>query len=65
CGGKGDCHDDHPCITHDLWMGLNAKILSYLEGITLQQLVDGYKSRNSDVSPISVNKTARASKTAA
>src|SRR5512142_14357 len=26
CGGRGDCHDEKPCITHDLWMGLNEKI---------------------------------------
>jgi Rrf2 family iron-sulfur cluster assembly transcriptional regulator len=59
CGGKGDCHDDRPCITHDLWMGLNEKIISYLQGITLQQIVDG--CRNSDVSAITLNKTAKPS----
>ena len=42
CGGLGNCHgEDAPCLTHDLWMGLNEKILDYLEAVTLQQLVDG------------------------
>ncbi|MFZ2302306.1 MAG: Fe-S cluster assembly transcription factor [Gallionella sp.] len=40
CGGKGNCHDDRQCITHDLWMGLNERIFDYLASVTLQQLVD-------------------------
>lgn len=39
CGGLGNCHDDHPCMTHDLWMNLNAHIYQYLESVTLAQLV--------------------------
>lgn len=39
CGGKENCLDDHRCMTHDLWMGLNAHIFSYLSGITLADLV--------------------------
>ncbi len=39
CGGQGNCHDDHPCMTHDLWINLNAKIIGYLQSITLSQLV--------------------------
>ncbi len=60
CGGKGDCQgDQHPCMTHELWMGLNAKIHSYLEDISLQQLVDSNNNRNSDVSPITLKKTLK------
>ncbi|MDD2914900.1 MAG: Rrf2 family transcriptional regulator [Gallionella sp.] len=40
CEGRGDCHDDRPCITHELWLGLNERIFDYLGSITLQQLVD-------------------------
>jgi len=40
CGGKGNCHDERQCLTHDLWMGLNEKIYDYLASVTLQQLVD-------------------------
>lgn len=39
CHGLGNCLDDHKCITHDLWMGLNKAISSYLENVTLHQLV--------------------------
>lgn len=60
CGGKGDCHgDQHPCITHDLWMGLNEKIHSYLEDISLQQLVDSNSNRNPGVSQITMNKSVK------
>jgi Rrf2 family transcriptional regulator, iron-sulfur cluster assembly transcription factor len=60
CGGKGDCQgDQQPCITHDLWMGLNDKIYSYLEDISLQQLVDSNSNRNLNVTPISLKKTVK------
>lgn len=39
CHGMGNCNDDKQCITHDLWMGLNSTISSYLKSVTLQQLV--------------------------
>ncbi len=39
CAGKENCRDEHRCLTHDLWMGLNAHIYDYLENITLASLV--------------------------
>jgi Rrf2 family transcriptional regulator, iron-sulfur cluster assembly transcription factor len=39
CGGLGNCHDDRECMTHDLWMNLNARIYDYLESVTLGELV--------------------------
>ncbi len=39
CGGKRNCHDDRPCMTHDLWSALNAHIYDYLSSVTLAQLV--------------------------
>jgi Rrf2 family iron-sulfur cluster assembly transcriptional regulator len=40
CGGKGNCHDgENPCMTHDLWMSLNAKMFEYLSSVTLADLV--------------------------
>ena len=39
CGGKENCHDDHRCLTHDLWTGLNAHIYDYLDNVTLAALV--------------------------
>ncbi len=42
CGGKSNCQgDDHgPCMTHDLWTSLNARMLEFLRSVTLQKLVD-------------------------
>lgn len=41
CGGLGNCHDEHECLTHDLWIGLNAHIYQYLERVSLDKLVRG------------------------
>jgi Rrf2 family iron-sulfur cluster assembly transcriptional regulator len=38
CGGQGNCHDEHACMTHDLWITLNNKIFEYLSSINLAQL---------------------------
>ncbi|MCW8919305.1 MAG: Fe-S cluster assembly transcription factor [Gammaproteobacteria bacterium] len=39
CEGKGNCQNDGPCLTHDLWCDLSAQIYSFLKGIDLGQLV--------------------------
>jgi len=39
CGGKGDCQNAQPCLTHDLWMGLSEQIRAYLSTISLQDLL--------------------------
>lgn len=39
CGGKSNCHNNNPCLTHDLWMGLSAQIHNYLEGISLAEIL--------------------------
>jgi len=39
CGGKANCQDDQPCLTHDLWMGLSDQIRNYLKGISLGELL--------------------------
>lgn len=44
CGGRGDCHDDHPCMTHNLWTSLNKRMFDYLRSVTLQELVDQQKN---------------------
>ncbi len=57
CGGMGNCHgEQQPCITHDLWTGLNAKIYGYLEEVTLQQLVENHTRHNSETTTISLKK---------
>jgi len=37
CGGLGNCHDEHECMTHELWTNLSGKI--YLASVTLAHLV--------------------------
>ena len=56
CGGKGNCHDERQCITHELWMGLNEKIFDYLTSITLRQLVDSQTRASSDTVSVVVRK---------
>jgi len=44
CGGHENCRDEHRCMTHDLWSSLNVKILEYLSGISLSDLVASQNS---------------------
>ncbi len=39
CGGKGNCQNNQPCLTHELWMGLSEQIHNYLSGISLADLL--------------------------
>ncbi|HEY8554957.1 MAG TPA: Fe-S cluster assembly transcriptional regulator IscR [Burkholderiales bacterium] len=39
CGGQRNCQDDQPCLTHQLWEDLSARIYEFLNGITLGDLV--------------------------
>ena len=39
CNGQGNCQRHHACLTHDLWMDLGEHIKSYLEKITLADLL--------------------------
>ncbi|SCK07518.1 Fe-S cluster assembly transcriptional regulator IscR [Vogesella sp. LIG4] len=49
CGGRENCHDNHRCMTHDLWTSLNATIFDYLSKITLASLVDNQKAKDTSV----------------
>ena len=41
CGGKENCHGEgNRCMTHELWAALNAKMVDFLDSVTLQKLVD-------------------------
>jgi Rrf2 family transcriptional regulator, iron-sulfur cluster assembly transcription factor len=44
CAGQENCHDDGPCMTHQLWASLNAKMIEYLDSVSLQELVDQQKA---------------------
>lgn len=45
CGGKGNCQNNQPCLTHELWMGLSRQIYDYLSGITLADLLAQHEVR--------------------
>ncbi len=47
CGGTNDCHDGRPCLTHELWEDLSTRIHQFLGGITLGQLVERRRQRES------------------
>lgn len=40
CGGNENCHDEHRCMTHDLWATLNQKMFEYLRSVSLAELVN-------------------------
>jgi Rrf2 family transcriptional regulator, iron-sulfur cluster assembly transcription factor len=46
CGGHENCRDERRCMTHELWSSLNLKILEYLSGVTIADLVAMQKNDN-------------------
>ncbi len=44
CGGHENCRDEGRCMTHDLWSALNTKILDYLAGVSLADMVASQSS---------------------
>lgn len=49
CEGKGNCHGDEACLSHELWQSLSEQIKSYLSGITLGQVIHHHeKSKHAD-----------------
>ena len=48
CSGKEDCHGaEGRCMTHDLWAALNFKILDYLSGVSLADMVEMQRDKTS------------------
>ena len=67
CGSKGNCHgSDHDngihCMTHDLWANLNAKMVDYLDSVSLQDLVNQQKQKAQD-KPIVIVRHGHAERT--
>jgi Rrf2 family iron-sulfur cluster assembly transcriptional regulator len=54
CGGKGHCHSanhengSQHCMTHDLWSTLNAKMVEYLDSVSLKDLVDQQRQKTGE-----------------
>jgi Rrf2 family iron-sulfur cluster assembly transcriptional regulator len=46
CGGKRNCHDEHLCMTHNLWTSLNMKMYDYLNSVSIGQLVQQQRPEN-------------------
>jgi len=40
CSGESNCHEGRQCLTHELWNDLSRQIYSFLDNITLKQLMD-------------------------
>src|SRR3954462_10788522 len=49
CGGRENCHDNHRCMTHELWEELNSTVYGFLAGVTLSQLVEKQRSKRVNV----------------
>ena len=54
CSDSDGCHGDYQCLTHDLWQELSNEIRSFLDGITLSEImaqegVNEIKVRQDDV----------------
>ena len=43
CGGTDYCKDEGRCLTHDLWATLNDKILDYLAGVSIADMLASRK----------------------
>ena len=49
CGGQENCQgEEGRCMTHDLWASLNNKILDYLSGISLADMVINQHTANTN-----------------
>ena len=52
CGGKENCRDEQKCLTHDLWATLNDRIFDYLGSVSLRQLVDNQRAKESGLNTV-------------
>ena len=52
CNGKSNCHNNHQCISHNLWQDLGTEINNFLSDITLKQVIS---KNNSDVKEIKLS----------
>ncbi|CAG8998465.1 MAG: HTH-type transcriptional regulator IscR [Candidatus Celerinatantimonas neptuna] len=45
CKGKGDCQDGDRCLTHSLWENLSHRIATFLDGISLGELMSEHEAK--------------------
>ena len=60
CGGRENCHDEHRCMTHDLWATLNGKMYEYLSSVTLADLIARQRQKEAAAGSASVLEDLRA-----
>ncbi|WP_196137961.1 Fe-S cluster assembly transcriptional regulator IscR [Aliikangiella sp. G2MR2-5] len=58
CEGRANCHDGKQCLTHNLWVDLSDRINSFLDNITLGELIR-QNQRQAQVREESDNSTHR------
>jgi Rrf2 family iron-sulfur cluster assembly transcriptional regulator len=61
CGGKQNCQNSEHvsgsrCMTHDLWSTLNAKMVEYLDSVSLKDLVDQQKQKPAEQSVVVIHR---------
>lgn len=54
CGGKENCHDEHRCMTHDLWSNLNKRMYEYLNSVSLADLANQQRARQAATATVQV-----------
>ncbi|MBC7514275.1 MAG: Fe-S cluster assembly transcriptional regulator IscR [Herminiimonas sp.] len=62
CGGKENCHGAEQqngtrCMTHDLWATLNAKMVDYLDSVSLKDLADQQKLKHTEHNVVVVHRS--------
>jgi Rrf2 family iron-sulfur cluster assembly transcriptional regulator len=50
CGGRENCRDQTPCMTHELWSNLNTTIFDYLSQVSLASLVEKQREKDAEAS---------------
>lgn len=45
CGGRENCQDEGPCMTHELWANLTTRMIDYLSSVKLSELVEQQRAR--------------------
>jgi Rrf2 family iron-sulfur cluster assembly transcriptional regulator len=51
CGGKENCVEEGPCMTHELWSNLNRRMIEYLDSVSLGDLVEGQRAKDAESTP--------------
>ncbi len=56
CEGRANCHDGKQCLTHNLWVDLSERISSFLDNITLGELIQQNKEQTKEKQKLNLQK---------